>query len=74
MVKIIVSSNNENGSKSKLSFLIEMSNAVIYIYITRILSDNVVGARLIALDKLPYSAHGFDTIKLRFPCKLLLTG
>ena len=49
-----------NGSKRKCLFQLVMIKAVIYI--TRILSDNDVGARLIALDKLPYSAHGFDTI------------
>ena len=41
------------------SFQLVMIKAVIYIYITRTLSDNDVDARLIALDKLPYSAHGF---------------
>ena len=58
MVKMIVSFNNINGSKSNGCFQLVMTKVVIYIYITRILSDNVVGARLIALDKLPYSAHG----------------
>ena len=46
MVKGVVSSNDINGNKSKWSFLLVKTNADIDIYITRILSDNVVGVRI----------------------------
>ena len=43
-------------------FNLVMTNADIYIHITRILSDNAIGLRLIARYKLPYSTHGVDTM------------
>ena len=46
MVKGVVSSNDINGNKRKWSFLLVKTNADIDIYITRIISDNVVGVRI----------------------------
>ena len=57
MVKGVVSSNHINGNKSKWSFLLVKTNADIDIYTTRILSDNVVGVRIISTGQIPPIMH-----------------